>query len=44
MIIIYISEYLADAYIAQGWQAWRLTSHHGARPPHMKTFMAMIEI
>lgn len=44
-IVVYIRERDVDAYIAQGWRAWRMTHHHGARyGVQMKTFMAVIQI
>lgn len=45
MILIYICESDVDAYITQGWQAWRLLGHHGARKgANMRTFIAILDL
>lgn len=42
MLVRYIRESEVDAYVQQGWQAWRMAGHHGARPSGMKNFIAVI--
>lgn len=42
-VLVYVRECDVENYIAQGWQCWRLTHHHGARRgTQMRTFMACL--